>query len=187
MKKQKLKFQEQKPEADLLKLDLGAGKGANTPEGFTPVDLIKWKGVKVVDLRKRWPWKANSVDEVRCHYVVHYLTPKERMHFANELHRVLKVGAKAQIVTPHWCAAKAYGDVLAQYPPVSESWYGYLMKPWREQQNYVDQSEYTCNFDIGIGYGMHPSILTRHEEFQINALTYYKEAAQDLIATITKI
>jgi hypothetical protein len=61
------------------------------------------------------------------------------------------------------------------------------MKPWREQQNYVEQAGYTCNFDVGIGYGMHASILTRHEEFQINALTYYKEAAQDLIATITKL
>ncbi len=61
----RLKFKEQKPETKLLKLDLGAGKGGNTPEGFTPVDLCKWKGVKVVDLRKRWPWKANSVDEVQ--------------------------------------------------------------------------------------------------------------------------
>jgi hypothetical protein len=183
----KLKFKEQKPETKLLKLDLGAGKGGNTPEGFTPIDLCKWKGVKVVDLRKRWPWKANSVDEVSCHYLVNYLTATERVHFANELYRVLKVGSKAQIVTPYWCASKAYGDLRAQWPPVSESWFGHLNKGWRDAQNWVDTTGYKCNFDIGLGYGMHPSILSRNSDYQQQAVSYWKEAAQELIATITKL
>lgn len=183
----KLKFKEQKPEDKLLKLDLGAGKCGNTPEGFIPIDIHKWKGVKVVDLRKRWPWKANSVDEVSCHYLVNYLTADERVHFANELYRVLKVGAKAQIVTPYWCAAKGWGDLRTHYPPVSESWFGYLSKAWREGQNWVDDTGYTCNFDATVGYGMHPVIVSRNEEYQRQAMSFWKEAVQELIATVTKL
>lgn len=183
----KLKFSEIITDIDLVRLDLGAGKGGNTPEGFQPVDLRSSPGVKKVDLRERWPWKANSVDEVHCNYLLQQLTMPERVHFANELHRVLKPGAKAVIHTPHWCASKAYGDPLVQWPPVSEWWFMWLKKANRETQNSVDATGLVCDFDCGIGYGLHAELLPRNVEYQQNAVKFWKEAAQDLIVTLTKL
>ena len=183
----RLKFTEQ-TSAPTLKLDLGTGKGGNRPDGFVGVDLVKYKGVTTVtDLRKRWPWKANSVDEVQAYYLLQFLTPQERVHFVHELHRVLKAGGKANVVTPFWCSSKAYGDATACFPPISEAWYFRLNKAWREQQNYDDPDGYTCDFDHTLGYGMHQSIAVRNQEYQQHALTYWKEAAQDLCATLVKL
>jgi predicted SAM-dependent methyltransferase len=199
MATKKLKFTESKPDPS-VRLDLGAGKGAQTPDGFTPVDKHAWKGVKVVDLCSkvnvldpfkpvqflRWPWKSNSVDEVHSSMLIHYLTPAERVHFFNELFRVMKPGATARFITPMWSAQRAYVDVQAQWPPVSEGFYHTLSKAWRDAQNSVDTSGLTCDFDAVMGYGIHPAITTRNEEYQANAVAWSKEAAQDLIATLTK-
>jgi len=199
----KLKFKEQKAD-DTLRLDLGAGKGLSTPEGFTPVDKNPGKGIKVVDLVeqtkiknsadlikphvvfKPWPWKSGSVGEARAAYLLHYLTPKERVHFFNELYRILKSGASCQIIVPHWAANRAYADINVQWPPVAEGFFHTLSKAWRDGQNSQDESGFTCNFDVTMGYGMHPNIVSRNVEYQQNAVQYWKEAAQDLIVTLTK-
>jgi SAM-dependent methyltransferase len=183
----KLKFIEHAPEPELLRLDLGTGKGASRPEGFIGVDINDWEGVEVVmDLRKRWPWKNESVDQVNANYLVHYFTPSERVHFANELYRVLKPGGTATIYVPHWAASRAYGDTGVQFPPVSEMWFMMLSKGWREAQNSVDVSGYTCDFAHTLGYGLHPVIVSRNQEYQQHAVTFWKEAAQDIICTLTK-
>ena len=181
-----LNRRQQKEDAQLLRLDLGAGKGKNTPEGFVPVDKVKAKGITVVDLRKRWPWKAGSVDEVNCQYLLHHLTAAERVHFVNELYRVLKPSGKASIVTPYWCAARAYGDSVVQWPPITEAWYPTLNKTARDGQNFADESGLTCDFEVTMGYGMHPLIVNRNTEYQQHAVGFWKEAAQDLYATLTK-
>jgi predicted SAM-dependent methyltransferase len=182
----KLKFTEVKPEPKLLKLDLGCGKGQQTQEGFVKVDKVPFDGVTVVDLTMRWPWKANSVDEVNCSMLVHLLGQPQRVHFFNELHRVLKPGAKAQIVTPMWSSHRAYIDINAQWPPVSEGFYHSLSKEWRDVQNSVDTSGLKCDFDATVGYLIHPALSTRNQEYQQHALSWNKEAAQDLMASLTK-
>ena len=182
----KLKFRDHPPEKALLRLDLGTGKGAKRPDGFVGVDIHKWDGVKVVDLRKRWPWKTSTVDEANADYLLQYLTADERVHFANELYRVLKPGGKCTIVVPHWCASRAYGDLLVAWPPVAEMWFAMLNKAWRDAQNCVDNWGYACDFDHTLGYGLHPQILTRNVEYQQNAITWWKEAAQDIYATLVK-
>ena len=136
-------------------------------------------------LRKKWPWKSNSVDDVSVINVVQMLTPTERIHFVNELHRVLKMGSKAQIVAPHWCSARSYGDLAFQWPPVSEGWLYHLDAAWRKA-NAPWGPKYRCDFDIGFGYGMHQMIVSRNQEYQQHAMMFFKEAAQDLIATLTK-
>ena len=136
-------------------------------------------------LRKRWPWKSGSVSEAQVVNVLQMLTPAERIHFANELYRVLKVGAKAQLVAPHWCSARAYGDLAFQWPPVSEGWLYHLNKDWRTA-NAPWAKDYTCDFDIVIGYRMHQLIVNRNQEYQQHAMMFFKEAAQDLIATVVK-
>lgn len=180
----KLNFTVHEP-AKGLKLDLGTGKGATKPAGFIGVDIQPGKDIVVADLRKRWPWKTNSVTEVQANYLVQYLTATERVHFANELYRVLAPGAQAIIMVPHWAASRAYGDPLIQWPPVSEMWFMTLSRSWREAQNSVDVSGYTCDFDHTLGYGLHPAIMSRNQEYQQHAVTFWKEAAQDIISTLT--
>lgn len=179
----KLKFNEVKDEG--LKLDLGCGKGTNTPEGFEKIDLVKSPGVKVVDLRKKWPWKNGEVGEISATNLIQYLKPQERIHFVNEAHRVLKQGGKCVIIAPHWCTSKAYGDMAAHYPPISEAWFMLLNKNFRDQQSFATDG-YTCDFEWTIGYSVHPAIASRNTEYQQHAITWNKEAAQDICATLYK-
>ena len=166
-----------------IKLDLGCGP--NVKAGFTGVDSMDF-GQKVrADLRKAWPWKDGTVDEAHASHFIEHLTGPERIHFANELYRVLKPGGKCQIITPHWASCRAYGDLTHQWPPVSEFWFYYLKKDWRAT-NAPHNTEYVCDFEATWGYSMHPTLVSRNQEFQTNALTFYKEAAQDMIATLTK-
>lgn len=182
----KKRFVQQSNDPVLLKLDLGCGKGASTPDGFLKVDKDKHPGVRQVDLRKRWPWKANTVDEARSAFVLPFLTPSERIHFVHELYRVLKPSASATIIVGSWSACKSFGDLSTYWPPVSEAWFWRLNKAWREAQNYNDPDGYTCDFDHTIGYGLHPAVSSRLQDYQQHAVTFFKEAAQDLCVTLTK-
>ena len=180
----KRKTQEPKAPPAPLRLDLGCGK--TKKEGFTGVDAINFPGVDVVaDLRKRWPWKDGSVEEVHCSHFVEHLTGPERVHFANELYRVLKTGGKAALITPHWASARAYGDLTHQWPPVSEWWFFYLSSEWRKV-NAPHNDGYACDFEATWGYVTHPSLAVKSMEFQQFAIANYKEAAQDMIATLVK-
>lgn len=168
--------------APALRLDLGCGP--NKREGFLGVDSRPFKGVdQVVDLRKPWPWKGNSVDEVHCSHFVEHLTADERIHFTNELYRVLKPGVPAQIVVPHWNSHRAYGDLTHQWPPVSEMWFYYLNKEWRAA-NAPHNDKYTCDFDATWGYSLRQDLLLRNEEYRQHAIANFKDAAQDIIATL---
>jgi len=171
-----------------LKLDLGCGK--NKKPGFTGVDRIKFEGVdEVCDLRKKWPWADGSVTEVHCSHFLEHLAAMERIHFANELWRVLIPGGSAQIIVPHWCSSRAYGDMTHQWPPVSEFWFWYLDKNWRAVNAPHDDAEhnpkgYRCDFEFTQGYGIHGELMRRSGDYQQFALQFWKEAAQDIHATL---
>lgn len=169
-----------------LRLDLGCGKMV-PGEGWTGVDIVDWgKHVKVIaDLKKPWPWANDSVSEVFSRNLVNYLEPKDRIHFVNELHRVMISGTKALIVVPHWCSNRAYGDLTMAWPPVAEEWFPRLNKALREQHFYWEKG-YHCDFDVTSGYGMHPQIRVRSVEYQQNALTFYKESAEETLVTLVK-
>jgi hypothetical protein len=166
-----------------IRLDLGCGK--NKWEGFTGVDSRDFGQDIIHDLTQTWPWENDSVSEVHCSHFVEHLNAEERIHFVNELYRVLKKGAKATIIVPHWASARAYGDLTHQLPPVSEFWFYYLNKDWRAQ-NAPHNDGYTCDFDATWGYSMHPALHVRNQEYQMYALSNFKEAAQDIIATLIK-
>lgn len=166
----------------LLKLDLGCGK--NKRAGFVGVDSREFEGVdQVVDLTKQWPWSDNSVEEVNASHVVEHFTATERIHFVNELYRVLAKDGKATIATPHWASCRAYGDLTHQWPPVSEFWFYYLDKGWRAA-NAPHNDGYTCDFMCTWGYSLHQSIQARNPEYQQHAIGFWKEAAQDTICTM---
>jgi hypothetical protein len=174
-----------------LALDIGCGK--NKKEGFIGVDQYAMDGVDIVLQLGfgKWPWEDNSVEEAHSSHFVEHLTASERVHFYNELCRVLKPGAKATIITPHWASNRAYGDPTHMWPPVAEMSFYYLSEDWRATQApHTDikwnDLGYSCNFEATWGYGMHPSLTTRNQEYQSFAMQFYKEACQDMYATLTK-
>jgi hypothetical protein len=112
------------------------------------------------------------------------------VHIFNELWRVLIPGGKAAIITPHWCSNRAYGDFTHAWPPVSEMLYYYISKSWRAVNAPDNDAEwnpagYTCDFDATWGYGLRQDLLVRNQDYQLFAMSNYKEACQDLHATVT--
>lgn len=171
-----------------IKLDFGCGKNKRQDNGpWIGIDNIKFDGVDVVlDIGKeKWPWKDNSVTEAHASHFVEHLKPEERIHFVNELYRVLKPDGKCTIIVPHWASQRAYGDLTHQWPPVSEFWFYYLDKGWRAV-NAPHNLDYTCDFGVTWGYNMRQDIMTRTEEYRIHAMQNFKEACNDTIATFQK-
>jgi len=111
-----------------MKLNLGA---CDRPfPGFSSIDIVE-PADRIVDLEGPWPWPMNSVDEVLAHDVIEHIGdcdhisetyrcyrcgcgaqdarydgremrhPLGRIHFMNELYRVLKPGCFATIETPN--------------------------------------------------------------------------------------
>ena len=173
------------------KLDIGCGK--NKRPGFTGVDQFAMEGVDVVmDVRQAWPFEDSSIEEVHCSHFLEHLSATERVVFFNELHRVLKPGAKATVITPHWASNRAYGDPTHQWPPVSEMGYYYLRQEWRDTQaphadKKWNKDGYSCDFSATWGYSFAPELAARNQEYVQFALTNYKDACQDLHATLVKL
>lgn len=184
---------------DGIKLDLGCG--TNKKSGFSGVDCIAFPGVDIVcNLTQQWPWANSSVDEANCEHTLEHFTAMERVHFCNELYRVLKPKAKCFIVVPNWASCRAYGDPTHQWPPVSEFWFYYLSKEWRlgnpakkmpPNAPHTDASNvpgmYDCDFESTCGYSLNPFVTVRSQEWQQFAMQFYKEVALDIVATITKV
>ena len=172
------------------KIDIGCGK--NKKEGFYGIDACSFEGVDLMcDLTKPWPIDDDSIEEAHCSHFLEHLERRDRVRFMNELYRVMKKDAKCTIVVPHWCSNRAYGDMSHCWPPVSEMFFYYLDKGWRKGNAPHDDFEfnpegYRCDFLATWGYGMHTSLLTRSADYQQHALQFWKEAALDLHATLTK-
>jgi len=129
--------------------------------------------------------KPNSTALIEATHVLQYLTPEERIAFVNQAYRALKVGGQLKVVVPHWSCSRAYGDLAVQWPPVVEQWFFHLAADWRKANN-PNEKRYRCDFETTWGYGLHPAIAGRNQEYQQHAVMFFKEAAQDLFATLTK-
>jgi SAM-dependent methyltransferase len=135
----------------------------------------------------------NSVDELHCSHFLEHLhhnaDKPQRVRFMNECYRVLKPGGKIQIITPHWCSNRAYGDFTHADKPVSEMFYYYLSKQWRavnapDNDIQWNPDGYTCDFAATWAYTVHPELNNKNTDMQNFALVNYKEAAQDIIANL---
>jgi SAM-dependent methyltransferase len=174
-----------------IKIDLGCG--TKKKEGFIGIDSIAFKGVDYI-LKigtELLPFDDESVSEVYASHFVEHLTAGERIFLFNDLYRVMKPGATATIIVPYWGSSRAYGDPTHQWPPIGEYFFSYLNKGWRDTEAPHTDAEnweggYSCDFEATWGYGMHPSIASRNQEFQQFAINFYKEAALDIHATLKK-
>ena len=168
----------------IMKLDLGCG--IRKQEGHVGVDSMTLPGVDVVfDLRQvPWPWPDNSVDRVFSAHFVEHLTSAERIVFFNEVWRVLKPGAEAEIITPDWSHASAYGDPTHQWPPMSHFYLIYLSKEWRDKN--TPHVPYTCDFATRYAYSLDDSLRDQTMETKRFAIEHYTNSARDLQAVLTK-
>jgi hypothetical protein len=99
-----------------LRLNLGC---CDRPfEGFTGVDIAPGPCVDIVmDLSQPWDEiPSDSVVEVRAHDVAEHIA--DRIHFMNELHRVMQNGATATIEVP----SAVKGSGFAQDPTHKSAW-----------------------------------------------------------------
>ena len=87
-----------KKKKEFVALNLGCNR--RILKGFVNVDIVKFRGVDVVtDLSKRWPWEDDSVDHIRIVDLIEHIADK--IHFMNEMWRVMKEGGTAQVTVPH--------------------------------------------------------------------------------------
>jgi Methyltransferase domain len=178
-----------------VKIDIGCGPSKIGPD-WIGIDQYKMKGVDIViNIGKdKYPFKDNSVDEVHCSHTLEHLTnfegKWERTHLFNELYRIMKKGAKATFIFPHWASNRYYGDPTHK-EPFSEMGFYYLSKEWRQSQApHADKKwnkhGYDCDFECAWGYNLRQDLVTRNQEYQQNAISNYKEVINDIVATVIK-
>lgn len=173
-------------------MKLSIGCGPKKREGWIGLDQIAFDGVDhVINVgTERWPFEDSSVDEAEASHFVEHLSSSERIHFCNELYRVLKPGGKCAVIVPFWGSTRAYGDPTHQWPPVTEFWFYYLQQGWRSTEApHTDVKHwaggFNCDFECTWGYSLHPAIASRNQEFQQFALNHYRESATEIHATLT--
>jgi tetratricopeptide (TPR) repeat protein len=163
-----------------LKLDIACGK--NTKQGFKGVDI--WDGAEIVaDLERfPWPFKDNSVDEIFCsHYIEH--TP-DLISFANELYRIMKVGAKAEIIAPYYSSMRAWQDPT-HLRAISENTFLYFNKGWRAI-NKLDHYPITADFDFEYEYFLDQAWQGKKDDEVRFAIKHYINVVSDIRAVLTK-
>ena len=163
-----------------LQLDIACGK--NKKLGFTGVDI--WDGADIVaDLEQfPWPFADNSVDEVFCsHYIEH--TPN-LISFANELYRIMKVGAKAEIIAPYYSSIRAWQDPT-HLRAISENTYLYFSKEWRTI-NRLDHYPITVDFDFECSYIIDSEWQGKNDEEVRFAIKHYINVVSDIRTVLTK-
>lgn len=155
------------------------------------MDCIKFPAVKhVVKLGSRpLPFADGTVDEVWSSHFLEHLTQEERCFFLNDLYRVLKPSGTVTLTVPHWASNRAYGDPTHKWPAISEMFFWYLDKKWRaDNAPHSDAKHwpkgYSCDFEFTYVYSVHPQIGVKSEEAKQYAVSFYKEACQDIQATL---
>lgn len=155
-----------------MKIDLGCGSKKKI--GFIGLDQYPMAGVDhVLQIGiDPWPFEDATVSEAYSNNFLEHLTnlngAYERVHFFNELYRVLQVNAKAFVAIPHWNCDRYYGDPTHK-EPFSEMGVYYLRREWRlSQAPHTDiawnPQGYRCDFDAKLGYVLEPQF--RHLQGQ---------------------
>ena len=163
-----------------FKLNIACGK--NKKPGFLGVDI--WEGADiVVNLEKfPWPFETSSVDKIFCsHYIEH--TP-DLISFANELHRIMKVGAKAEIIAPYYSSIRAWQDPT-HLRAISENTFLYFNKKWREI-NRLDHYQVVADFDFECNFILNPHWQDKPVDEIKFAIKHYINVVSDIHVILTK-
>jgi predicted SAM-dependent methyltransferase len=166
-----------------MKLDLACGQ--RTTEGFKGVDICKGPNVDfVVDLDKfPWPWKSNSVDKVVCHQYIEHT--KDIIKFMNELWRILKPGATAELTAPYYTSIKCWQDPT-HVRAISEFTFLYYKKDWREKE-LMTHYPISANFSVEWNVEWNVDFVGKPPHDQAFALKHYVNAADYIWTRLTKL
>jgi hypothetical protein len=169
-----------------MKLDLGCG--LRKQPGFVGVDLSPDCGADVIhDLRTApWPFDDESIDEAYCAHFLEHLDGAQRIVFMQELHRVLKPGAMARVITPYWTSVGAIQDPTHQWPPIAEQSYLYFNAKARRDMG-MGHYAIRTNFDLAFGLVMDPKFQGKPEGEQAFAARHFFNVVHELHATLTKL
>lgn len=168
-----------------MKLDLGCGR-AKKP-GFTGIDVSADTDADIVhDLTVvPWPIADGSVDEAYSAQFFEHLDGRQRIAFMQELHRILKPGAQATIITPYWTSGRAMQDPTHQWPPLLEASYLYYNADWREK-NGLGHYGIHCDFDFRFAFQYTDAWANRSAEEKAFARLHYLNVVTDLHVFLTR-
>ena len=166
-----------------IRVDIGCGQ--NKKEGFIGVDIADIEGVDIVHDLNIYPYpiKDNSVSEIFIsHYIEH---THDIMKFMHELHRILKVGGRVDIIAPYYNSVRCWQDPTHRWA-ISEASFYYYNKEWRKA-NKLDHYPITCDFDFHVsGYMLFPEWQSRSEEAKMFAIKHYTNVIMDMQVLLTK-
>ena len=179
---EEVKTKEKKEEPKLVKFNLACGQ--NKLEGYINVDMVKTEAADKVMNLEQYPWDipSDSVDEIIISHYVEHVT--DLIKFMNELHRIMKKGAKAFIVVPYGKSTRALQDPTHKRSIVEESFL-YYNQNWLKT-NKLDHYGVTADFDFTYGYSVYPEWQNRSQEAIQFALKHYWNVASDLHVTLIK-
>jgi SAM-dependent methyltransferase len=163
-----------------IKLDIACGY--NKKQGYIGVDL--WKGADLVCNLEEFPWpfEDNSVDAIFCsHYIEHV---PDLVSFANELYRIMKTGAKAEIIAPYYTSIRAWQDPT-HVRAISERTFQYFNKNSRKALGVVHYP-ITADFDFVHRFAFDPAWSNRNAEELNFAATHYFNVVHDIQIILTK-
>lgn len=126
-----------------MRLNLGACDRAF--DGFQSVDLVGPADI-IADLSKPWPWPDSSVDEVRAHDIIEHLP--NRILTMNELHRVLKPGARATIEVPDASKGPGFFQDPTHVSPWVMNSFQYFQEGSLAVRRFADSYGITARFRI---------------------------------------
>jgi predicted SAM-dependent methyltransferase len=176
-----------------LKLDLGSGNRP-TP-GFKAVDITGEPDYLVDLFQYPWPFKDRSVSEVVSNHLIEHI-PHYRPEyngvdgfwmFFNELHRIMRKGAKATFSCPYFKADRGFWDPShTRY--IHEMNFTYLNPAWLESQG-LQHYPITANFEVVNieGLGVPDAIMSRNQELQDQARSWYWNTVTDLVIQLKAI
>lgn len=167
--------------AEPLRVSLACGQ--NKPEGFVGVDIVAGPGVDIVhDLEQfPWPFADDSIDEAQAiHYLEHV---EDQIGWMNELHRVLKPGAKCFIISPYYTSVRCWQDPTHRRA-ISEHTFLYYNQEWL-RNNRLDHYPIVADFDFEYGYAINQGFLGRSDEAQQFAIQHYVNVVDDIHVTLT--
>lgn len=174
-----------------VRLDIACG--TNKPDGWTGIDLDGDADIVHDLFTFPWPLDDNSVGEARCSHFVEHI-PHWRPGwdrdgwwlFWDEVYRVLVPGGRIEVWHPWSRSDRAWWDPTHERAIADVTWY-YLNAQWRAEQG-LAHYPVTANFDVVIvGQGVPDQIMSRSDDFQVFARTFYANVMADLNVVLTAL
>lgn len=165
-----------------IKLNIACGQ--QRQEDFIGIDKVKTDATDIIhDLESYpWPFEDNSVDEIFCSHFVEHI--RDLISFVDEMHRIIKQGAKATIVAPYYANMRAIQDPT-HVRSICEASFLYFNKGWRDA-NKLDHYNIKSDWDFTYGYSISPEWTNRSEDARVFAMRHYINVINDIHIVLVK-